>query len=88
MIAVQLERNSPITQMDERGLQKIEGLLDNENERTTWVEYCLINCEGAAHRTSVAESASFFCSKHVHRSAHVTLKKPIAAFGEIESFRK
>lgn len=41
MINVQLEENGPITQMDEFELGKIEGVVDNDNEHTTWVEYWL-----------------------------------------------
>ncbi len=26
-------------EMDERDLRKVEGVIDNDNERTTWVEY-------------------------------------------------
>jgi hypothetical protein len=43
--------------MDESLLDKKEGVVDNENEYTTWVEYWL---QGEL----------------VHRSAHVTVKKP------------
>ena len=49
--------------MDDALLAKSEGVLDNDNERTTWVEYRL---DGEI----------------VHRSAHVTLKKMPAMFGE------
>jgi len=44
--------------MDDSLLEKREGVVDNDNENTTWVEYWL---EGEL----------------VHRSAHVTLKKPL-----------
>ena len=53
--------------MDDSLLAKTEGVVDNEDERTTWVEYRL---DG----------------KIVHRSAHVTLKKMPAMFGEAEKF--
>jgi hypothetical protein len=49
--------------MDDSLLEKREGVVDNENEYTTWVEYWL----GA---------------ELVHRSAHVTVKKMPALFGE------
>jgi hypothetical protein len=49
--------------MDENLLEKKTGVVDNDNEHTTWVEYWL---DGEL----------------VHRSAHVTLKKPVFAFGE------
>jgi hypothetical protein len=44
--------------MDDSLLEKKEGVVDNDNETTTWVEYWLE-------------------SELVHRSAHVTLKKPL-----------
>ena len=43
--------------MDERLLEKREGLVDDEREHTTWVEYWLKD-------------------ELVHRSVHVTLKRP------------
>jgi hypothetical protein len=49
--------------MDESLLVKKTGGIDNDDERTTWVEYRL---DGEL----------------VHRSAHVTLKKTPAMFGE------
>jgi hypothetical protein len=53
--------------MDDSLLAKTEGVVDNEDERTTWVEYRL-------------------GGEVVHRSAHVTLKKMPAMFGEAEKF--
>lgn len=53
--------------MDDSLLAKSEGVVDNEDERTTWVEYRL---DGEI----------------VHRSAHVTLKKMPAMYGEAEKF--
>ena len=51
--------------MDEALLEKLEGVVDNENEFTAWVEYRLPGTD-----------------EIVHRSAHVTLKRPVSAFGE------
>ena len=48
-------------EMDESLLDKIEGIIDNSNEYTTWVEYRL---KGTSE-------------PFVHRSAHVTLKYPL-----------
>jgi len=45
-------------EMDDSLLEKKEGVVDNDDEYTTWVEYWL---DGEL----------------VHRSAHVTLKKPL-----------
>lgn len=62
-------------EMDESALQKREDVRETDNERTTSVEYCLADCEGAAHRTGVPDAPPVFCTQHVHRSAHVTLKR-------------
>jgi hypothetical protein len=68
--------------IDEALLIKHEGSFDNENERAETVEYCLQGCKGPAHITGKADSDSYFCSQHVHRSVHVTLKR--FAFSESE----
>lgn len=44
-------------EMDDAALEKREGVVDNDDEYTTWVEY-------------------WMGGELVHRSAHVTLKKP------------
>jgi len=49
-------------EMDDSLLEKKEGVVDNDNEYTTWTEFWL---DGEL----------------VHRSVHITLKKP-AVFGE------
>lgn len=93
MITVQLTDGGPITEMDEALLEKREGVLDNENERTTWAEYWLPGTLGPALRKWQSDHPGGEASNgggmtgYVHRSAHVTLKKPVAAFGEIESFK-
>ena len=66
-------------EMDEDKLRKKEGMLDNDNEKTTTVEYCLADCDGPAHTTGVPDSPHCFCSKHVHRSVDVTLKPKAGA---------
>ena len=40
-IPVQLAPGEPIIKMDDSLLVKKEGVVDNENELTTWVEYWL-----------------------------------------------
>jgi hypothetical protein len=71
-INVQLQENGPITQMDESELIRSEGSIDNEDEFTTWIEYRL---------------ASDPSGRVVHRSVHVTLKKPqVLASGVAASF--
>ena len=54
-------------EMEESLLEKRTGVVDNDNEYTTWVEYRL-------------------GGELVHRSAHVTLKKMPAMFGEEGGF--
>lgn len=71
--------------MDEALLLKKVGLVDNENERTTTVEYCLLDCSGQAHLTGEPDAPTHFCARHVHRSAAIHLKKPVFAFGEAAS---
>ena len=65
LIPIQLAPGEPITRMDDSLLVRTDGVVDNDNEYTTWVEYRL---DG----------------KIVHRSAHVTVKKMPAMFGEAE----
>jgi len=72
--------------MDESLLLKREGSTDNDNETAVTVEYCLKDCPGDAHKTGVADSEGHFCNLHVHRSAHVTLKKNVTAEGVAASF--
>ncbi|HWJ17998.1 MAG TPA: hypothetical protein VNR65_04635 [Geobacterales bacterium] len=60
--------------MDEALLEKKEGVVDNEQEHTSWVEYWLPN--GADGKPEL-----------VHRSASVQLKRLPSLFGKQESFR-
>jgi hypothetical protein len=52
-------------EMEESLLEKREGVVDNANEFTTWIEYRLPGSD-----------------EIIHRSAHVTLKTTVSAFGE------
>ena len=61
--------------VDESLLVKTEQRIDTEDELTTTVEYCFLDCDGDAHQTGVADSPHCFCRHHVHRSGHITLKK-------------
>jgi len=63
LIPVKLGDAEPIVMMDDSLLVKKDGVVDNEDEHTTWTEYWLGDLR-------------------VHRSAHVTLKKMPAMFGE------
>jgi hypothetical protein len=67
--------------MDEADLRKFEQVIDNDDERTTTVEYCVKGCDGAAHITGTPDYPHCFCSQHVHRSAVVTIKKWPAGLG-------
>lgn len=68
--------------VDEALLMKREDSIDNENEKTGIVEYCLNGCNGPAHVTGIPDSATHFCNQHVHRSVHVTVKKTETLFSE------
>jgi hypothetical protein len=54
-------------EMDDSLLDKREGIVDNDNENTTWVEY-------------------YLNGELVHRSAHVSLKKPLVSISEVGGF--
>jgi len=73
-------------EIDESLLQKYEGGFEDDNEKTRWVEYCLKECDGVAHRTGIPEAAPVFCKKHIHRSVHIDLKKPLVFEGGLASF--
>lgn len=73
--------------MDEALLEKREAVIDNDNEHTTVVEYCLRGCDGPSHVTGEPEAMERFCSKHVHRSAHITLKKGLDIGAVMQGFQ-
>lgn len=83
-----MEINTTHGLMDEADLLKSwDGVWsDNETEQSTVVEYCLKDCTGQSHQTGKPDSLGHFCNHHVHRSAHVTLKKNVAGAGGIASF--
>jgi hypothetical protein len=54
-------------EMDDSLLDKREGIVDNDNENTTWVEY-------------------YLNGELVHRSAHVSLKRPLVSISEVGGF--
>jgi hypothetical protein len=70
LIKVQLEVDGPITELDEGDLIRSDGGIDNEVERTTWIEYRL-KSDPAAERA-------------VHRSVDMYLKKAMV-FSEGEA---
>lgn len=78
--------NTTQGEMDESLLITRTGEIDNENELTSTVEYCLRDCKGQAHRTGVPDAVGHFCSRHVHRSVHVKLKKNVTVEGVAASF--
>ncbi len=75
--------NTTLGPLPESTLVKREDVVDNDNERTTSIEYCLIGCKGLAHVTRTPDSQSYFCNQHVHRSVHVIVKKIEAALGMV-----
>lgn len=66
-------------EMDDSLLRKTEGSIDDAHARTTWVEYCLLDCEGDAHRTRHLDAPGVFCARHIHRSGSGLLKEPVCA---------
>jgi len=73
MITVQLTPDSPITEMDLADLVRVDGMLDNEVEHTTWVEYRLKSDPNNPWA--------------VHRSVDMILKQPaVSAEGVAASF--
>lgn len=71
-VLVQLEEDGLLTYMDEADLVKTSGILDNDVEKTTWIEYRL---KTAPH------------GRVVHRSVDMHLKTPMVwGLGEIEKF--
>lgn len=71
-ILVQLEEDGLLTYMDDSDLIKTEGRIDNEVERTTWVEYRLKTAP---------------MGRVVHRSVDMYLKTPaVWGLGETAKF--
>lgn len=71
-ITVQLEADGPITYMDDADLIKSTGGIDNDIERTNWVEYRLKSDPDG---------------RIVHRSVDMVLKQPaVFADGVAGSF--
>ena len=72
-IEVQLQPGGLLTLMDDSELVKTTGKIDNEVERTTWVEYRLKTDPDA--------------ERPVHRSVDMYLKTPMVwGFGEAQKF--
>ncbi len=64
--------------MDEALLQRMDGDIDNDVERTNWVEYWLGGDPACQHKTSGEGSLDCIAgcgAEQVHRSAGVILKK-------------
>lgn len=72
--------------MDESLLVKTIGIVDTEQEYTIWTEYCLVGCEGEAHRTGQPQGVGLFCPQHVHRSLNMTLKQGVSITTAVEGF--
>lgn len=80
LINVQLEANGPITQMDESLLERHDGVYEDEDERTTWIEYWI----PGTYRPGKIDG---YLADRPHRSVHVHLKRPMVfaegALGQI-----
>ena len=74
-------------ELDDSLLEKTEGTLENDNERTTWVEYRMKGDPAPRVKDGVCLDCAEGICRHVHRSAHVTLKKLPAMQGQMNSFR-
>ena len=51
VITIQRFQDAPIEEIDESLLVKTEGVLDNDHERTTWVEYRFPCQDRIVHRS-------------------------------------
>lgn len=86
LINITQDGGKTLQQVEESTLQKRVDMVDNDNETTTTVEYCFVDCQGQAHISGDPDSHSHFCNKHVHRSASVLLKDGIFAKATEGSF--
>ena len=48
---IDIDRGHGIEQVDERELVKTDGVVDNDHERTTWVEYRFPDSDVIVHRS-------------------------------------
>lgn len=71
---------------DDSTLIKSEVSFENDNEKTTVVEYCVAGCDGPWHRTHQGDGQGVFCAQHVHRSVNMELKIGVAGIGSAGSF--
>ena len=64
-------------EMHESALRKRVDVFENADQRVEAVEYCMLDCPGAAHGTGrpATDAQGCFCPHHVHRSVHVTVKQ-------------
>lgn len=73
-------------EVDDSRLIRVDGLIDNDVEYTTTVEYCFLDCPGQAHRTLINDAPGHLCNFHVHRSASIYLKQGLAGVGDLGKF--
>lgn len=71
-ILVQLVDDGPHSYMDETELLRIDGGFEDENERTTWVQYHLITTGKLVHR-----------SAHVQLKKHPDAPPPVGEVGNL-----
>jgi hypothetical protein len=61
--------------MAEDQLERFDGVVDNDVESTTWVEYRLKGELPPSVINGVCQDCAIGICRHVHRSAHVTVKQ-------------
>lgn len=63
-------------ELDESELQKRDGLIDNDTERTAWVEYWMDGDPACSHAQDDVHNHHCLCgAEKVHRSVNMFLKK-------------
>lgn len=61
--------------LEEALLLRHDDRVEDDEKVIVSVEYCLASCAGPAHQTGAADRDGCFCSQHVHRSVHATMKR-------------
>jgi hypothetical protein len=83
---IPVDLDGTISELDESLLIRTSGVIENDHERTEWVEYCRQSCADPVHQTQHPAQPEFFCPHRVHRSVHVTLKQGVFGEGVAASF--
>jgi hypothetical protein len=72
--------------MDDSLLEKTEGAIENDNEKTTWVEYRLKGQPPPRVAKGICLDCLDQICKHVHRSVGIELKTGIFGEGSVSGF--